>query len=63
MSEKVCGFKEKDGYRGSRFTGRTREYFWQIKENDCIPVITIETHEAILNKEKNKWLEEALKND
>ena len=38
MTEKVLGFKEKDGYRGKHFTGREREAFWQVKEKDIVPV-------------------------
>jgi len=40
--DKVLGFKEKDGYRGKHFTGKEREAFWQIKEKDIVPVVTVE---------------------
>ena len=57
MSEKVLGFKEKDGYRNSHFTGRMSEHFWKIKESDCVPV-RLKSESVGL-----KWLEDLIKKE
>jgi len=49
-NEKVLGFKERNGYRGKHFTGREKEAFWQVKEKDVVPVVSVEEYNKEIEK-------------
>ena len=62
MTEKVLGFRKKDAilepapHSHPLESEKEMDYSrWSVLENKLVPVITIEEHEVILNKEIKKW--------
>jgi hypothetical protein len=62
MTEKVLGFKEKDGTRARRhFDGKGMPAYWEILEERIVPVVSVKEHEKEIAKIKSEKIDKWLK--